>query len=905
MSSQNLPSIGELIGSYRILKRLGQGGMGAVFLGQTGKELYALKALLETNSTVLDRFSREIDSLKRLSNYPNILPIHEVLRWNGKPILVCAYIDGCTLTDMIEDQAFEGWEECALMVRDLAHALSHVHRETIIHRDLKPANILICKSGQAFIADFGLAGGDDFQTLTRSNELLGTPSYMSPEQINGDHKSVGPPSDIWSLGVIFFQMVSGALPFQAPSGYELMSQILFSDPFESEPIPKETPRPLIELIKHCLAKNPSERPNANELALDLDLIAAGASPTFSPRSPRKFWLGFILLIVVIGLIVLLSGRLNRPKERQSSKLSAKQARSYLHKNEVRLWNLLAWRVLAKNWPQQLASKQPVELAPDLAKLEFLTKNSESHSDESVRWWLSTIKTGIPAVANDGKITKSQALFTDALGLIEAGQLKEARQKLETMAIRSESESAARAYLVVSYAQEKDWKRAYQNIDESCFTPPLRSEIRRIKGLLHIEQSLILVQRASRAASLFRELNASRLNNSAEIERVYWWDWNKQCNATVRRLFTDDKSKLINLLESIAELRFEFEAMKFPRFSSREYLELARFARKQRSYPVSAAAFAWAWELDKSVEIPDEMLLHKLILNRGDLSTDEKLEFLVRLLRLGFCFTAETYTTWIVQFDRHSITKEHEQRFSHDLSFRYLRAITRLKSSSASVPVADLESIVDSNVVADVLRGEASLRLYEFYVDRILKVSSAKERLRLQGKIDQAWKDSQRYGFLTPIREFYIRRCEVNRQPEKYQHYFQKALESPMQLGEHRFKKGSRFVMLGRGKNIMTILFAKHLFKYALEKQDIELAHKARNLVPITYFADQFGFDVILYAVTDPKSMEKFADDRFVDIPQSEKDSNLSRLIGLAKRVEHTLTRKQKAAINKLIKRHSQ
>jgi serine/threonine protein kinase/transglutaminase-like putative cysteine protease len=222
-------------GRYRLLKLLGQGGMGSVYLAHDTQldRAAALKIPLldsDEGSQVLARFFREARAAAAL-HHPNICPIYDVGEYDGLPYLTMAYIEGKPLADFVLIRP-PSPRQSALLVRKLALALAEAHKRNIIHRDLKPANIMIDKRGEPIIMDFGLArrAQKTDPRLTEKGKLLGTPAYMPPEQVMGDVENMGPASDIYSLGVILYELLAGRLPFAGADMMATLSRVLMDEP---------------------------------------------------------------------------------------------------------------------------------------------------------------------------------------------------------------------------------------------------------------------------------------------------------------------------------------------------------------------------------------------------------------------------------------------------------------------------------------------------------------------------------------------------------------------------------------------------------------------------------------------------------------------------------------------------
>ena len=230
----------EQFGRYRILEQLGKGAMGAIYLAQDTQldRRVALKVPhlrsgeddAAPDRCDLDRFYREARAAATL-DHPNLCPVYDVGQIDGIPYLTMAYIKGQPLsTYIVRDQPMSQ-RRAAIMVRKLAQALEEAHYNGVVHRDLKPSNIMVNARGDLIIMDFGLAWriGAQNERLTRVGLVVGTPMYMSPEQASGNVETIGPGCDIYSLGVIMYELLTGRVPFEGPEAL-VVGQILFVEP---------------------------------------------------------------------------------------------------------------------------------------------------------------------------------------------------------------------------------------------------------------------------------------------------------------------------------------------------------------------------------------------------------------------------------------------------------------------------------------------------------------------------------------------------------------------------------------------------------------------------------------------------------------------------------------------------
>ena len=265
-SSEPLPvlmDVPEQIGRYRILRLLGRGGMGAVYLGRDDllDRPIALKTPHVRNESdgYLERFYREARIAGRLQ-HPNICPVYEVGEADGFHYLSMAYIEGEPLSASAAGYAKRPAKESARLVHTLALALQEAHQQGVIHRDLKPANIIMNRRGEPVIMDFGLAR--EVQTasslLTHQGAILGTPAYMAPEQARGDVSALGPGCDIYSLGIILYELLVGRVPFVGPIMDVLVQQVR-DEPTRPAQLRRDLDPHLEAICSKALAKSPSER----------------------------------------------------------------------------------------------------------------------------------------------------------------------------------------------------------------------------------------------------------------------------------------------------------------------------------------------------------------------------------------------------------------------------------------------------------------------------------------------------------------------------------------------------------------------------------------------------------------------------------------------------------------------
>jgi serine/threonine protein kinase len=269
------------IAGYEILGRLGRGGMGVVYQAWQQKlnRLVALKMVragMDARPEELTRFQVEAVAVARLQ-HPNIVQIYEVGEQEGGPYFVMEYVDGGNLAQMLQGTPLPV-HRAAQLAQILAGAIHYAHQRGIVHRDLKPENVLLTADGMPKISDFGLAkilvGGGALQT--QSGVVLGTPSYMSPEQASGRAREVGPATDVYALGGMLYEMLTGRPPFRAESPLETARQVLFEEAVPPRRLRPRLPQDLETICLMCLQKEPRKRyASAHDLADDLQRFLTG------------------------------------------------------------------------------------------------------------------------------------------------------------------------------------------------------------------------------------------------------------------------------------------------------------------------------------------------------------------------------------------------------------------------------------------------------------------------------------------------------------------------------------------------------------------------------------------------------------------------------------------------------
>jgi len=327
-------SPGAVIGSYTIMRELGRGGMGRVYLAGDGKlgRTVAIKMLapeLTRNPIHRERLRREARAAAVLT-HPGICTVHALEEFDGDLYIVTEFCDGHTLRDEIAG-ARPSADNISATCRELAAALGSAHAKGITHRDLKPENVMRLNDGRLKILDFGLArvqSGETLspETMTRAGAgVIGTPAYMAPEQIEGH--PTGPPTDVFAFGVMMYEWISGTHPFQGASSLATLARIVEGHP---EPIARtDLPKSLSDVIERCMKKLPSER-----FASAVELSSALERPTSAVRyvaGTSTWWR--VHQLVAMTLYVVASTR-------------AWQIKEWIHSSRGALWAFILMGIAA-------------------------------------------------------------------------------------------------------------------------------------------------------------------------------------------------------------------------------------------------------------------------------------------------------------------------------------------------------------------------------------------------------------------------------------------------------------------------------------------------------------------------------------------------------------------------------
>ncbi|RYD36766.1 MAG: hypothetical protein EOP86_05100, partial [Verrucomicrobiaceae bacterium] len=350
------PGKGRRFGDYELLNEIARGGMGVVYKAHqvSLNRIVALKMILAgdfSSPAVVERFKTEAEAAARME-HPGIVPIHEIGAHDGQHYFSMRFLEGGTLTQALTSRKFSLRESAELLMA-VAEAVHHAHQHGILHRDLKPGNILLDAGGAPLVADFGLAKLLEHESgLTISAAVMGSPAYMAPEQAAGRNRQLTTAADIYSLGAVLYEMLTGSAPFLGATAAETMRRMMESDPDRSPLRKAGADRDLETVCLKCLEKDPARRYGSAEgLARDLErwlgsepiharrTTVAGRVLKWSRRKPVVASLAASILVVAlagIGGIFWQAERAGRQAVRATAE--AARAREEFRRAENELWN---------------------------------------------------------------------------------------------------------------------------------------------------------------------------------------------------------------------------------------------------------------------------------------------------------------------------------------------------------------------------------------------------------------------------------------------------------------------------------------------------------------------------------------------------------------------------------------
>ncbi len=346
-----------VFGKYQVQYKIGQGAMGAVYKAYDPSidRIVAIKTispgilLTDDSGEFKERFLREVRATGKI-NHPNIISVYDSGELDGNPFFVMEYVDGKELKEFLADNSTVSLEYAKKIICQMLDALSYSHECDIVHRDIKPSNIFIDVNGNVKIADFGIAKQSN-SNLTQTGSIIGTPSYMSPEQCQG--KSVDHRSDLFSVAVVFYEMLTGEKCFNGSSGHVIMHRILTHTPEKPSILNVNIPKIIDDIILKAIAKNPAERYPS---ALDFKKVIENSGfVRNNSAAPANNFIKYSILLLVTIAVTAMSAYVLFEKHNEVE---------HLNKSE----NTMEWNA---------AAVEPIALS-DQSKVTRLLKVAKAH-----------------------------------------------------------------------------------------------------------------------------------------------------------------------------------------------------------------------------------------------------------------------------------------------------------------------------------------------------------------------------------------------------------------------------------------------------------------------------------------------------------------------------------------------
>ncbi len=453
----------NVVGPYRLIRKLGEGGMGTVWEAHHGMldrtvALKMIRAELGIDRETLERFELEARSMARI-RHPHVLRIHEVAVGSDHVYMAMDLVAGGSLKDRIVRDGPLPVRDAIALTAKLADALHHAHRLGIIHRDLKPANILLTLDGEPLLTDFGLAKDltADWLELTQSGVVLGTPDYMSPEHLSGKHGPLDGRADVYGLGATLYEMLIGRPPFKGQGAIEIAHQILTKDAPSPSAERAEVDRAVDTIVARCLAKEPEHRfEGARALAADCRRWLANEPIEARPVSLRERLAllarrrgrtiaiaGASILVALVAALAILARDASRAREiaaearrAEAAARDAKAARAETRATTERFEHLAdavqvqalvyAFEALPPDRPDLaddqrtwLARAEPLLARAKLRGDELREIGKERRPDEPTRFRIATLRKLVDALAELARLENvMRARLEESVSLLE-------------------------------------------------------------------------------------------------------------------------------------------------------------------------------------------------------------------------------------------------------------------------------------------------------------------------------------------------------------------------------------------------------------------------------------------------------------------------------------------------------
>lgn len=408
------------LGDYELIREIARGGMGVVYLGRQSSlhRTVAVKLLLPglaSNPARLARFRAEATLAARLQ-HPNIVAIHEIGEHEGVPYFSMEHVDGRDLGRLVRDR-LPPPQQAARLAREVARAIEYAHGRGVLHRDLKPSNVLVTRSGEPRVTDFGLAKPlDPDCELTLSGEVLGSPSFMAPEQAAGRRADVDVRTDVYGLGGLLYYALTGRPPFVADSVSATLQRVMEGGPVPPGVLQPGVPTDLQTIVMRCLARDRRHRyPSAGAVADELDRFLRGAPIHARPPIPvERLWrwarreptlaglmaTATVLCVVVVGAALMIARQREMARRRDVQRRAAAEMQRYV--SDVTSAGLAIAEGRIHSALEMLDGLRPAPGEPDARGFEWHWLRARTSESAHESWWQGPEPVNALAWSGDGR-----------------------------------------------------------------------------------------------------------------------------------------------------------------------------------------------------------------------------------------------------------------------------------------------------------------------------------------------------------------------------------------------------------------------------------------------------------------------------------------------------------------------
>ncbi|MDF1663268.1 MAG: serine/threonine-protein kinase [Planctomycetota bacterium] len=794
MNEVALPNPGDDVSGYHLVRELGRGGMGVVFVAQRHNEDFALKFILKQTKDDEARFFEEVKAMTLVGQHPHIVAMQDHFSHRNKLCIVCELVVGSDLAAVLAKGKRWIWQDAVELIETLADTLAHIHDEGFLHRDVKPANILIRDyDNHIFLTDFGLAGHSDTGSGSGPKKMIGTALYMSPEQISGERKKIGPQSDIWALGVILFQLLTGERPFHGETENELLGQIMSKNPLETELWKNEWPPELKVLLASVLEKAAENRiQSAAKLGHDCrQLLDHAAKFPEKTMTAGRWKILALTLIFLLPLISIAGARWDRESPNKIDDIKTMNRR--VSKEERLLWD----RLVKSLYNRQCNPVEALSLSDSDSLRSSLTVIAKHATDrmapEDTGWqralsWNSVFN----ALESDQVLPIPEDFDSDGQRLITLMNLQSNKAVASESNIRKLGSKPALSYvervlLIIDGVTNEDWSFVDSHFSAKVFGAGWDQEKERWLTEIRCQQLFGKLQDVPNTESLLAEFDQfDRHNNKTKIDR--WSSWNKACTERFLLIYAEDLPTA-QLLGRIQRLTVAFPKIKTPKLTGIQWIALAKIAGKNNLRPLEAAFYTQATLTGPDTRPPARCHIKEYLLRLGYRRKNSAgiVTELMDLLELGFSFPYHDVEDYLRKADENGTLAKLQLDDPNKPSFLYLSGICPLPKfgspqSKRNLIEARMKSLDRafnySRGLPKGLRGELLFqkirwRLRQFELTSKTNALDRKDEMKLIGDL----KTCERLGFLSSQLEFYCFACSRLTGQEWQRFYKRAVLES--------------------------------------------------------------------------------------------------------------------------------